>query len=801
MIRHYIKISLRNLLKNKLFSAIKLLGLTTGVTSCVLIGLYLQHELHFDAFHEKADRIVRVTMSFRFDGNTRNVGVTGNKVVPAFRQDFPEVENGVRINAFTEVVKNGDQMFEEKDFYYADSTFFEIFTFPFLSGDARTALNAPNQVVLTKRMAAKYFGDENPIGKLLKVGTSQSFTVTGVMADPPANSQLQPGFVASIVGLPDMRPDRATWWNANYGAYLLLRDGDAWKTLQAKIPAYMRRFASEHNAEGDNFLTYNLEPLRSVHLHSTVANKFEPNGDIRYLYMLALVSLFILIIGATTYVNLTTAVSTERAKEVGIQKVLGAGKIQFIWQHLGEAGILTGLALLCGYALAIPLLPAFSTLIDRPLHWAPLTQPGSILAALGFWALVSVLAGAYPAFAVSGFLPARVLKGQFKFSSSGAWLRKSLIVLQFGISFFLIVCTMVLKQQLGFIQNKKLGFDKEQVLVLEADQNIIDRIDAIKSEWLEHSGINAVSLAYESPVLIKGGYGIDKSVAGRATGNVQALPVDQDFIKTMNIEMAAGDDLDRQDVELARRQQKRLDTVSMFPILINEKQAKLFNWTPEEAVNKLVNFNGRESRIKGVVKDFHFTSMHEPIGNLVLFPDTWGQVLLLKLGGNNVQSTLGFLENSYKTLVPHRPFAWHFLDEELEKLYRSEIRTSRLISTFSALAIFLACLGLFGLASHSIAQRTKEIGIRKVLGASLASVLTLLSRDFLKIVLLAVVLATPLAWYVMQNWLENFAYRIELRWWVFAVAGATAVAVAFLTVSYQSLKAALDNPVKSLRSE
>ena len=801
MVNNYFKLSIRSLAKNKLFTAIKLTGLAVGMTACLLIGLYLHHELSYDAFHKKADRIVRMTMEFRFEGKTREVGVTGNKAVPAFRRDFPEVENGVRVIAYTQTVRQGERLFEEKAFYYADSTFFDVFSFPLLQGDAATALHAPNQVVLTQSMAQKYFGGSAPLGKTIQVGTSGDYVVSGVMADPPANSQLRPAFVGSIVSLADIKPERATWWNANYGAYLLLRDPGAWKTLQTKIPAYMRRFTDEHEAKGDNYLTFNIEPLRSVHLHSTVASVFEPNGDIRYLYILGAVGLFILLIAGITYVNLSTAVSTERAREVGIQKVLGAGRRQLFAQHLGEALLLTGIAICLGYALAAPLLPLFNTLIERPLSYRQLTQPLALVSVLGFGAVVGLLAGAYPAIILSGFQPVKVLKGQFKFSGSGAWLRKSLIVLQFGISVFLIISTLVLQQQLHYIQHKKLGLDREHVVALATDRKIVDKVDAIKAELLKNPVIQSVSLAYETPIHIKGGYGIDKSATGGAWTTVQALPTDQDFVRTMNIELAAGTDLSKQDVELARRQQQQTDTALALPILINEQQARLFDWTPEDAVAKLVNFNGRVCLVKGVMKDFHFASLHEPIENLVVFPDTWGQTLLVKTAGGQLAESLRVLENTWKNMAPHRPFAYHFLDEEFDQLYQTETQTGRLISTFSGLAIFLACLGLFGLASFSIVQRTKEIGIRKVLGASVTSIVALMSQEFLRPVWIALVAAAPIAWLVMQDWLEDFAYHTELRWWMIALAGVVAVGVAFLTVSVQSIKAALTNPVQSLRSE
>ena len=799
MFKNYFKIAFRNLLKNKLFSTIKLTGLTVGLTACLLICLYIQHELSFDSFHENGDRIVRVTMEYGEGGEVeKNINVTGNKVAPSFREDFPEVESAVRVISYETVVRYNHLLFEEKNFYYADSTFFDVFTFPLLEGNPKTALNAPHKVVITTKMAEKYFGKTSPLGKELNIGKETKYVVSGVMNPAPATSQLQPDFIGSFVSLRDARPERATWWSANYASFLLLHPHVNLPALNGKILPYMTSHAEETGMSGDEYLTFHLEPFRDVHLKSETPGNFVPNGDSRYIYLLGFVAILILLIGSTTYINLTTAQSTTRAKEIGIQKVLGINRTQLFGQHISEAMTFTGIAFIFSIVLAVFLLPLFNRLIGGELSSSPLFHPIALQVMLAFGVLISFLTGAYPALVVSKFKPAKVLKGNFKTSSKGTWLYKSLVVLQFGISVLLIICTVVLQKQLGFIQQKKLGYDKDRVIALPADQEIIKKLDAIKSEFLQNNQVKSLSLAYETPVHIEGGYGISKSAEAENGKPVSAIPVDEDFIKTLNIQIVAGSDLSRIDVETVRRMERREDSTSALQILINESQCASFGWSPEEAINQYVNFQQR-AQIKGVFKDFHFASLHEPIGNLVIFPSTWGRTLLVKLDDHDLASSLSFLEDKWGQLAAHRPFSYHFLDEEFEQMYGSEKQTAQVVTTFSLLAIFLACLGLFGIATYMIMQRTKEIGIRKVLGASIGSVVFLLSKSFLKLVGIGLLLAIPISWYLMTNWLQDFTYRINIEWWMFALPGVLAIGIAFLTLSVQSFRIALANPTESLK--
>ena len=802
MFQNYLKTTLRNLWKHKSFTLINVFGLAAGLTACMLIVLYIQHELSFDQFHQKKQQIVRTIMHYSIEGTANKTVMTGTKVGPALKRDFAEIDQFVRVAdpAFSQqkvVIKKGEQQFNESRFLWADSTFFDVFSFSLLKGDAATALNGTNKVVVTEAMARKYFGNENPIGQILRLEDRVDYTVTGVAADAPSNSQLQFDFIASFMSLSAAKTE--TWWNANYVTYFLLKPATSAAQLQAKLPAYMRKQSAETEMTGKNFLTYQFESLTDVHLRSEAEGGIIASGDIRYIYIFSVIALLILIIATTNYMNLTTARATERAKEVGVRKVMGAVRGQLFWQFLGESMVVTLVALLLSIVLTVLLLPVFNTLSERELTLQILLQPAGIGALVGAWLVVSCIAGSYPSVALSYFQPIKVLKGAFKNTASGLALRKSLIVLQFMISVFLVIGTLVVKNQLHFIQNTKLGYDKQHVIALTTDERINKNLPALKNELRQNPNVKSISLAYETPTFIKWGDGLE--TVGTATPvqkMITAFPCDEDMAETLNLELVAGNDLSSEDMERLKGQD---ESQADYRFLLNETMIKQLGWKPAEAIGKKVRVGGRTGEVKGIVRDFHFASMKQPIGPLVIFPVTWGNVLLVKLTGNNLPQTLTFLENKWKTFAPHRPFTYTFLNDEYNQMYANENRINQVFTYFSALAVLLACLGLLGLSAYVTAQRTKEIGIRKVLGASTASITTLLSADFLKLVLVAIVIASPLAWYAMTYWLNDFAYRIEIEWWVFVVAGLTAIGIALVTVSTQSIKAALMNPVKSLKSE
>ena len=798
MFKNYFKIAWRTLKKNKLYSFINIIGLTIGITSCILIGLYIGHELSYDRFHKNADRIVRVTMEYSSGGTVGKYAYTGTKVGPQFRRTFPSVDAFVRTFKFPRVVAYRSKIFDEPNFLYADSSFFRIFSFRLLKGNPASVLRAPNQLVITESMAKKYFGNEDPVGKVLRVANDKDFMVTGVVQDIPGNSQMHFDFVASFDPVPSERED---WWTANDVTYLLLNRAEQIGELQEQVTAYMKtpEVRREAREEGSDYLTYHLEPLKQVHLYSAL-NGFEPNGNITYIYILGAIAILILVVACVNYTNLSTAQAAGRSGEIGIRKVLGASPKQLFIQHLGESALITFISLLLAVLLSIELLPIFNRLSDKSLTASVLFHPLPLFSLLALGAIVSMLAGSYPAFILSNEKLAGILKSGFSLSNSGGGLRKGLIILQFVISVFLIVSTIVILQQLHFIQNKKLGYDKDHIIVLPVDYQMHRDYEAIKKEISRFPQVLSVGGAHESPTFVQWGDGIvaDNGVTKKELP-ITCIPADLDFVKTMNMQMIAGTDFTMADMY-------KMDTSGnnknfRYSFILNEAAVKAIGWKPREAVGKTIvkYFPGT---IKGVVKDFHFASLHEPITPLAIFLDTqWISRMFVKISGKDIPGTLNFLHTLWKERVPYRPFEYHFLDEDYNALYKVEMRTSQLFTAFSAIAILLACLGLFALTAYNTVQRTKEIGIRKVLGASIFGIAGLLSKDFLKLVMIASIIAFPLAWWAMHQWLQDFAYRIDIQWWVFVLAGIVTIFIAILTVSFQAIKAALSNPVESLRTE
>ncbi|ARK09580.1 ABC transporter permease [Fibrella sp. ES10-3-2-2] len=800
MLRNYVKIALRNLARNRVNTLINVLGLAIGLASCLLLFTYLRNELSYDAFHANADRLVRVTMEYSSQGKVGQAPQTGTKVAPELGRRFSEIETGVRLINGQGVVRLGDRQFSEKRLIYADSAFFSMFSFALLKGNPQTALAGPNLVVLSEATAAKYFGTASPIGKVLQVKTGgpadRYLTVTGVVANSPANSQIKYDLVASFTTLRASKTEE--WWSANYGTYLLLRSPEAIAALQDKIPAFMKSQSGETGMTGTDYLTYKLEPIRQVHLRSSVEGMFEPNGDLTYVYIFGIISVLILLIACVNYINLATARAVERAQEVGVRKVLGAERGQLFGQFMGESVLVTGMALLLGIGLAWLLLPLFNQLSDRHFTAADWLTPAWMMGVLGIGMLVALLAGGYPAWILARFQPMRALQGRMM--AGGGSLRRGLIVGQFAITAFLIVSTLVVRNQLDFIQHKKLGYNRDRVLMLPANQQVADKLRTLKSEFKRSGNVQQVSMAYESPVFVGGGYSMGRpDMTEKQQKMVTGLPIDEEFVKATGLRIVAGEDLTIDDMD--RTAQAGVDSLDRYRFLLNESGAKELGWTPQQAIGQKMNVNGRAGKVKAVVADFHFSSLKQLVGPIVLFPEGYGNVLLVKVGGGDMANTITSLERTWKSLLPDQPFEYEFMDEQFNTLYASEMRTGRVFSVFAFLSIFLGCLGLFGLSAYTTAQRTKEIGVRKVLGASVYSIVALLSKDFIKLVLIAIVIASPLAWWAMNTWLNDFAYKVDVAWWVFALAGMLSVAIALLTVSFQAIKAALMNPVKALRTE
>ena len=798
MFKNYFKTAWRSVWKNKTFSSINVIGLTIGLACCLLIALYIQNELSYDKFQVKGNRIARVIMQYSFDGSTEsNAGnFTSVRVASIFPRTFPEVESAIKMTEYSRVVKYDDKLFNEKKFMYADSNFFKIFSFKLLKGNSQTALSKPYDVLLTASTAKRYFGNKNPIDKTLRVGNdSNLYRVTGVMQDCPSNSQIQLDLLASFSSLGITSDHEDTYWEANYTTYLLLKDRNSIAQLQAKVPSFMKEEMAGKGAT-INFL---LEPFESIHLHSPY-DTFTPNSNVVYIYILAAVALLILIIACSTYINLGTARSLERAKEVGVRKVIGAVRKQLFFQFMIESVLLCLFSVVLSLAVSAILLPFFNTLTERQLELSNLFSVPFILFSVAVTLLISFVAGFYPALILTRFQPVKVLKGAFKNTASGQVLRKSLIIFQFVISVFLIIATFIIQQQLYFIQHKKLGYNREHVLVLPLDNKMLAKLDLIKNEFKTNADVINVSRCVRSPVEGGGGYNMRSAVMpDNQQVAVTANPVDEDYINTVGLQLVAGSNFTQQDVKDVTPDSQELRT---YHFILNESAAKQLGWTPKEAVGKKMFLdNSRPGYVSGVVKDFNFQSLHSPIKPFVLFPELWGRELLVKLSGSHLSQTISFLKSKWKDLVPDRPFEYHFLDEDYDKLYQSESRLGEVMKIFTSAGILLACFGLFGLSSYAIEQRRKEIGIRKVLGASAANITNLLATNFIKLVLVAFVIAVPIAWIVMNKWLENFAYRINISWMVFIIAGLAVMIITFLTISFQSVKAALANPVKSLRRE
>jgi len=799
MFRNNLKIATRSLWKNKASSFINIFGMTVGLSACLLIALFIKHEAGYDRFQLNSKRIARVIMEYSFDGHPepKRGNYTSSKVAPVFARTFPEVELSVRMFDPAMIVRHKDVPVSEDWFIFADSSFLNVFTTKWLAGNKANALDGPFKVVLSQSTARKYFGNENPLGKILLTGTDQKpYEVTGVVEDYPSDSQIKFDFLASFCSMGENQEE--TYWGADFTTYLLLKDERTISSLQPKVTMFMKK----EMAGSGSAIDFILEPFDKIHLYSPYA-AFIPNTSIQYLYILAAVALLILVIVCFTYINLSTAQSIERAKEVGVRKVVGAARSQLFWQFIGESWIVCVASILFSVGLVVIALPYFNQLIGKELQLNALLSFEFLSFAGGLTILVSLLAGSYPAMVLTGFQPAKVLKGVFRNSSSGRWVQQSLIVFQFSVSVLLIVSTIIIQKQLNFIQNTKLGYDRDQViamlLLLPKDQKL-EKLSQVKQQLKSNPNVVNVTRANSTPVNIASGYTMrSATMSDNEQISVNGCPIDQDFIKTIGLEIIVGENLTEQDMK---------DVVvedfskAIYHFLLNEQAAKQMGWTPEEAVGKKFFMGERIGFVEGVVKDFHFTSMHEAIKPLVLFSElrSHGQ-LLVKVNGLNMPETISFMEKQWKQLVPDMPFEYRFLDEDYASMYRTELRLGTTMNLFSGIAIVLACLGLFGLSSYVAQQRIKEIGIRKILGASIFSIFGLLSGKFSRLVIVSILIASPISYWMMNEWLQGFAYQIGMPWWVFVVGGLSIIAIALLTVSVQSIKAAVTNPVKSLRSE
>ncbi len=801
MFKNYFKIAARNLLRYKAYSFINLAGLAIGMTCAFLILLYVRDELSYDRFHENAARIYRLAWI-----NEHPQTRTPHPMAQAMVKDLPEVENAVSLSPMWGAgltrrifsVRYGDKRFDETNVLSVDTTFFKVFSFPLLHGDARTALQEPFAVIISERIAQKYFGEEEALGKVLRIDNEIDLKVTGVTRNVPAQSHFHFDFLISYAMLkPRETGSYYTWADFGHYNYILLKPGADPKAVAAKIPNWVGPYLGWPEewlaALREGRIHFELQPLTDIHLRSHLAWELEPNSDIAYVYLFTAIAAFILLIAGINFMNLATARSATRAKEVGVRKVLGAARAQLIGQFLGEALLLSLGALALAIALAELLLPLFNAVSGRALAIHYFEQPQLFWGMCGLALLVGIFSGSYPAFFLSAYQPVKVLKGEMTAGNRSARFRRALVVAQFALSIALIAGALIVSMQLDFLRSQKLGFDKEQVLVLRLKQRAMrEQFESVKTELLRKPEVLRASAVSNLP-------------GGRFNGNpIQWRPeeddqdvaqtrVDHDFFATLDIPLAEG-----------RAFQREITTDADSAFILNETAAKLFDW--DTAVGKRITWfdddNTRRGTVIGVVKDFHFQSLHTRIQPLLISLTRRSfNYMLVKVSPSDLPGTLAHCEAVWKKFDPEFDFEYSFLDADFDQLYRAEGRVRTLFGYFTFFAVFIACLGLFGLAAFTTQQRKKEIGVRKVLGASVAGVVGMLSKDFVKLVLAANVIAWPVAYFAMNKWLQDFAYRIEIGWWVFALAGGLALLIALLTVSTQAIKAALANPVEALRYE
>lgn len=804
MFKNYLKTAWRNIRKNKLFSFINILGLSLGIATCFIIMLYVQDELSYDRFNKNADNIVRVVFHANLNGGKIDESVTMPPVAQTMKKDFPEVHDATRILSFgTPKIIYNHTVFKDDRFALVDPNFFSIFTLPMIEGDARTALAQPDAIVLTQETAEKYFGKAEPIGKIIQINTDSNrvYKVTGVIKNIPTNSHFHFDAFGSMTSWANATSD--TWLSGGYHTYLLLNPGTDLKKTEAKFPAMVAKYMGpqiqqqmglslkEFITKG-NSLGFALQPLKDIHLNSNTTTEFEPGGNATYVYIFGGVAIFMLIVACINFINLSTAGASKRAKEVGIRKVAGSGKFQLISQFLSESILLAFFALLIAFALVQLALPAFNNISGKHLSF----DAKPILAFIGLGLLVGVAAGIYPAFYLSSFKPIVVLKGKLTNNHKSFGLRSSLVVFQFFISVALITGTIVVYQQMRYIQNKDLGYNKEQLITIPNSYALAKNEKVYEQEMLQDPRIVNATASYYKPT----GPSSYNNALAYPKGNDHLVVngveyhVDENYIPTLGMKMING-----------RNFSKDFPTDSTA-IILNETAAHALGWNDMSAVGKTVirqnsdRGNNIPFHVIGVVKNFNFKSLHEAISPLYMSLQPEGG-LIFKIKTTDVAGLLAAMKKQWDSYNTGEPFTYNFMDDLFNKTYSAEQKTGTILNIFSVLIILVACLGLFGLATYTAEQRTKEIGIRKVLGASVNQVTQMLSKEFLKLVLIASLIAFPISWWAMNKWLQSFAYRINISWWIFVVAGFTVSLIALITVSFQAIKTAMANPVKSLRSE
>ncbi len=805
MLKNYFKIALRSLKKNKIFSFINVFGLAIGLTCFMFIAVFVHSELSYDKYPADAKNIYRVILSVTGNGDAAAYPDVDVAVGKGMKNAFPEIRSFTRISPASDFIKYGDKQFKEEHLAFADSNFLQTFSIPLIEGNDANALVQPNSIVITKALAKKYFGNNDEVlGKTLSIGINVApYKVTGVIDKVPDNSHFH---FDAFLSLSTLHITYETWSNIGMYTYLLLNKNADPKKLEAKFPELVAQHVVpevQHDmgvslAEAQksiNTFVFSLQPLTDIHLHSHTKYELEPNGDIQYVYIFFVLAIFILLLACVNFTNLSTAGAFKRAREVGIRKVMGSLKKQLVLQFLSESLLLTFFAMLCALGLVILLLPYFNQLADKDISVGFFFGLKSILIMLSLCGLVGIVAGIYPAFFLSSFNTIKVLKGSG--SAKGPQknrLRSSLVVFQFFVSIALIIATVIVYQQLNYMQNKKLGYDKNEVLFLPDARLLRQSQAAFEEQLLQDNRVVSASISRYVP----GGQFLDgteiypKDEHGNGTeihGNI--YHIDYDYLKTLGIKIIQGRNFSRD-----------FPTDSSAGVLINEEAVRELGWSSTNPIGKTIISSGQhELKVIGVVADFNYASVKEKVAPLMMKLGGNFGGLIIKMKTTDVKGFLSDLKKQWDAFSPEGPLSYTFLDENFAKLYANEIRTQQIFSAFAIIAIIIASLGLFGLSAFVIEQRTKEIGIRKVLGASVQSLLVLVSKEFLLLVGIGFVVSVPVAWWAMHTWLQGFAYRIHIGIWVFVAAGVVTVLITLLTVSFQALKAAIANPVDSLRTE
>jgi putative ABC transport system permease protein len=797
MLKNYLIVAFRNIFKHKGYSFINIFGLAVGMASAILIFLFVRYERSYDRFHVKVDRIHRVAVRASIGDTKIRQVFTPAILTPTLLDNYPEVERSIRLQNSSRgvAVRAGEKAFNEYKVTFADADIFKVFTLPFVAGDEDSALVDPYTVVITESIALKYFGDDDALDSTLTIW-GDDFRVTGVIEDIPYNSHFQFNVFASMATRGDDLKNQ-NWFANNYKTYILLQEGISAADFDAKFPDLVRNYTTagqDYDAwlERGNYWEYYLQPLGSIHLHSHLSGEFEANGNAAYVSVAFLIAIFILLIASVNYMNLATARSANRAREVGIRKVVGSSRGPLLRQFLAESLAASGIALLLAIVLVHALLPAFRSLIGRPLTMPYSQEPLIFPALLGLALVIGILSGAYPAFYLSSVKPMSVLHGRLRSASQNSRLRNVLVLVQFAISIFLVVGTFVVHRQTVFLRSKNLGFEKEHVVVIKTPTPLGEQSRSFKDSLLQHPEIQSVSGSSVVPGLNFNNWGCrPEGMEESITLNV--MVGDYGLLDTLGMDMVQGRFFSR---EFSTDEQG---------IVINESAAKLIGW--DDPLGKSISFGrDRDLHIIGVVKDFHYESLHYSVrpGAILLLPGVYNSsetYVTARIQPGSVSAALDAIQKTWKQFVPGLPLEYSFLDADFDSLYHNEQRTNRIFKVFSLLAIGIACLGLLGLAAFAAEQKTREIGIRRVLGATVPGIMILLSKDLSKWVALANVIAWPVAYFAMRSWLQGFTYRVEMGWLIFVTAGLITLAIAWFSMSFQAYRAANTDPVKALKYE